>query len=120
MIDHMSLSVKDYEKSKKFFSEALKPIGYSVLMDYGVAVGLGSDNKPDFWLTQNDNTQKSHIAFLAKNRSQVDEFHKAALEAGGTDNGAPGLRPNYHPNYYGAFIIDFDGNNIEVVCHSPE
>src|SRR5574340_171431 len=119
MLDHIGLTVSDFAKSKQFFLAALAPLGYPVMMDFGTVAGLGA-NKPDFWLSQGEKTAPVHIAFSSPNRAGVDAFHKAAIAAGARDNGAPGLRPHYHPHYYGAFVFDPDGNNIEVVCHLPE
>ena len=119
MLDHIGVGVSDVTKSKAFFTAALAPLGYKVIMDFGdQAVGMGQD-RPDFWIAKGAATQ-SHIAFAAANRAMVKAFYDAALAAGGKDNGAPGLRPNYHPNYYGAFVLDRDGNNIEAVCHLAE
>jgi catechol 2,3-dioxygenase-like lactoylglutathione lyase family enzyme len=124
MIDHISLVVRDYETSKKFFVEALGPLGYSVLREFdtpdGKVAGLGADNKPDFWIAAGPIGRATHIAFAAKDRAAVAAFHSAAIKAGGRDNGAPGIRAQYHPNYYGAFVYDPDGNNIEAVSHRPE
>jgi len=117
MIDHISLSVSDYEQSKAFFAAALAPLGYSVLMEFGQIAGLGEGGKPDFWINAGVPEKPTHIAFRAADRDVVDAFYRAALAAGGKDNGGPGLRPHYHPNYYGAFVLDRDGNNIEAVCH---
>ena len=121
MLDHITVHVSDYQRSKRFFESALAPLGYKVVMEFGsAAVGLGVGSKPDFWLAQGPTSGAVHIAFVSSNRAAVEEFHKAALAAGGRDNGAPGLRPQYHPGYYGAFVFDPDGNNIEAVCHQPE
>jgi catechol 2,3-dioxygenase-like lactoylglutathione lyase family enzyme len=119
MLDHIGMPVSDLPKSKAFFQAALAPLGYTVMMDFGEAIGLGKD-RPDFWIARGTISAKSHIAFTAPNRATVKAFYAAALAAGGKDNGGPGLRPQYHPNYYGAFVYDRDGNNIEVVCHQPE
>ena len=119
MIDHVSLRVHDFGRSKKFFAEALAPLGYSVLMEYDGAAGLGAA-RPDFWIGQGAAAGPTHVCFGAASRAMVDAFHKAALAAGGRDNGPPGLRTHYHPTYYGAFVLDPDGHNIEVVCHEPE
>ena len=119
MLDHIGLAVSDIAKSKAFFQAALAPLGYKIQMDFGEAVGLGQD-RPDFWIASAPASAKSHIAFAAANRAMVKAFYEAAIAAGGKDNGAPGLRPQYHPNYYGAFVLDRDGNNIEAVCHQPE
>ena len=121
MFDHLGMGVTDYEASKSFFLKALQPLGVAVVMEGPYGVGLGSNNKPSLWLTQVPDTPTPlHIAFTAATRRQVDDFHRAALAAGGKDNGAPGLRPHYHPDYYGAFVIGPDGHNIEAVCHRPE
>ncbi len=118
MIDHVSIKVTDLAKAKKFFTAALAPLGYAVIREFGdMAVGMGVGGKPDFWISKGQKFAPAHIAFSAT-RQQVDEFHKAALAAGAKDEGQPGLRAQYHPNYYGAFVIDMDGNNIEAVCHT--
>ena len=119
MLDHIGMAVSDVAKSKSFFQAALAPLGYTVQMDFGEAVGLGKD-RPDFWIAKAPVAAQSHIAFAAPDRATVKAFYDAAIAAGGKDNGAPGLRPQYHPHYYGAFVLDRDGNNIEVVCHQPE
>jgi catechol 2,3-dioxygenase-like lactoylglutathione lyase family enzyme len=127
MIDHTGLEVSYPEKSRVFYEKALAPLGYKLMMEVpkqfteGLAVlGFGVPPKPDFWVIEGTpNEPRVHIAFRAENRKQVDEFYKAALAAGGKDNGAPGPRPHYHENYYGAFVLDPDGHNIEAVCHSP-
>jgi catechol 2,3-dioxygenase-like lactoylglutathione lyase family enzyme len=118
MIDHVSLRCSDFEKSKKFYTAALAPIGYSVLAEYPGGAGLG-DGKPDFWIgaSPEGTPHKQHLAFLAKSREAVDQFYAAAIAAGGKDNGKPGLRTEYHPSYYAAFVLDPDGHNIEVVIH---
>jgi len=121
MFDHVGFGVTDYVASKAFFLQALKPLGVSAVMEGPYGVGLGKDDKPSLWLHQtSDKPAPLHLAFTAENRLQVDAFHRAALEAGGTDNGTPGLRPHYHPHYYGAFVIGPDGHNVEAVCHKPE
>jgi catechol 2,3-dioxygenase-like lactoylglutathione lyase family enzyme len=120
MIDHVSLRVSDAARSKRFYGGALAPLGYTLLADYGDAAGFGVAPKPDFWVGQGSAAGgPTHVCFAATSRAQVDAFHKAALAAGGRDNGAPGLRANYHPTYYGAFVLDPDGNNVEAVCHRP-
>jgi len=126
MIDHIGIVVSDVEKSKVFYTSALAPISYTLIMELPVSVtgttdvaGFGEPDKPDFWISGGIPGESStHVAFNVANREMVDEFYKAAIEAGGTDNGGPGLRPHYHPNYYGAFVLDLDGNNIEAVCHA--
>jgi catechol 2,3-dioxygenase-like lactoylglutathione lyase family enzyme len=127
MIDHTGVSVTDPKKSRAFYEQALAPLGYKVLAEIPtqytegkVVVGFGVPPKPDFWMRERPPTEKAHIAFRATNHQQVDAFHRAALAAGGTDNGAPGPRPHYHQHYYGAFVLDPDGHNIEAVCHDPQ
>jgi catechol 2,3-dioxygenase-like lactoylglutathione lyase family enzyme len=121
MIDHTGVNISNFARSKAFYAAALAPLGYSVLMEFGDAAGFGVAPKPDFWIGQGTpNVPPVHVAFRAETRAQVDAFHRAALAAGGKDNGAPGLRPNYHANYYGAFVLDPDGHNIEAVCHAPQ
>jgi len=126
MIDHTGLNVSDYRKSKAFYLAALAPLGYQVVMELPSSIvpdggmGLGVPPKPDFWVAGGKpNVPPLHVAFRAENRAQVDAFYKAALAAGGRDNGPPGPRPHYHANYYGAFVLDPDGHNIEAVCHDP-
>lgn len=119
MIDHVSVRVQDFPRLLSFYREALAPIGYQVIMEYPGAVGLGAGGKPDLWLMQTDRPlNPTHVA-LSGTREAIDKFHAAGLAAGGVDNGAPGLRVDYHPNYYAAFVRDPEGNNIEVVCHLP-
>jgi catechol 2,3-dioxygenase-like lactoylglutathione lyase family enzyme len=127
-IDHTSLSVSDLAAAKKFYVAALKPLRIEVLKEFPAEVtgtvdvaGLGADGKPFLWLADaGKTTPRVHLAFHAETRAQVDAFHAAALAAGGIDNGAPGPRPMYHPDYYGAFVLDADGHNIEAVCRNPE
>ncbi len=118
MIDHVNLSVSDLAASRSFYEKALEPLGITVLSDYSAAVGLGTGSDDFLWLVERSPvSQNVHLAFGCEDRAVVDRFHEAALAAGGSDNGAPGLRETYHPNYYGAFVLDPDGNNIEAVCH---
>lgn len=118
MIDHVGLHVRDYQVSKHFYQQALAPLGYRLLIEIeDAAAGFGVDDKPSFWIGRGDAAAPAHVAFVGLTSEVVDEFHAAALAAGGTDHGAPGLRPHYHPDYYAAFVLDPDGNNIEVVCH---
>jgi catechol 2,3-dioxygenase-like lactoylglutathione lyase family enzyme len=118
MIDHISLRVQDFERAVAFYKAALAPIGYQVVMEFSGAAGLGAGGKPDFWIMQSEPPiNVTHVAF-ASQRAHVDAFHAAAIAAGGSDNGAPGLRPEYHQHYYGAFIFDPEGNNVEVVSHA--
>jgi catechol 2,3-dioxygenase-like lactoylglutathione lyase family enzyme len=116
MIDHIGIPVSDVARSKQFFVTALAPLGYKVTMDLGEAVGMGAAAGPDFWIGKGQPGSPVHIALSASERGLVDAFHKAAIGAGGRDNGKPGIRAQYHPDYYGAFVFDPDGNNIEVVC----
>ncbi|MFL5945278.1 MAG: VOC family protein [Gaiellaceae bacterium] len=121
MIDHIGIEVGDYERSKRFFAEALGPLGYELMMEPVESVGgFAAKNKPDFWIEGGNKAGGTHVAFAADDRATVDAFHAAALAAGGADNGQPGLRPIYHEHYYGAYVHDPDGNNIEAVCHLPE
>ena len=128
MIDHIGLAVKDMDRAKAFYLGALKPLGLGVLMELTAEeaggdahAGFGKDNKAFFWIgTGNKPRGGAHVAFTAQTRADVDAFYRAALTAGGRDNGAPGPRPHYHQHYYGAFVFDPDGNNIEAVCHRPE
>jgi catechol 2,3-dioxygenase-like lactoylglutathione lyase family enzyme len=129
ILDHITLVVSDYPRSKTFYERALKPLGVTAVMEFGEGCGFGRGEKPTFWIGQGPASfhkpehlrviTPSHVAFAARTRAEVDAFHKAALEAGGKDYGAPGLRPEYHPNYYGAFVIDPDGHDIEAVFHDP-
>src|SRR5215208_2142428 len=121
MLDHIGVPVSDFERSKRFYAEALSLLGYELIMEPSVsAAGFGRWGKPDFWISQGEPGQAFHIAFAADERATVDAFHEAAMAAGGRDNGGPGLRPEYHASYYGAFIFDPDGNNIEAVCRGPQ
>ena len=128
MIDHTGVVLSDHARSRDFYVQALAPLGYQLLADLPAAVtghtdvaGFGEPPKPDFWISRGTpNNPPVHVAFRVGSRAVVDAFHRAALAAGGRDNGAPGLRPHYHPNYYGAFVLDPDGHNIEAVCHLPE
>jgi catechol 2,3-dioxygenase-like lactoylglutathione lyase family enzyme len=126
MIDHLGFSVSDYQRAKAFYVQALAPLGYVLVMEVqqdehdAPAAGFGVDGKPNFWIGGEGGLNRAiHVALTAKDRATVDAFYRAALAAGGRDNGAPGLRPHYHPNYYAAFVLDPDGDNIEVVCHAP-
>ena len=122
MLDHVGFAVSDYERSKAFYEQALAPLGIELLMEpVAQAAGFGRDGKPFFWIETRGPAVKGglHVAFVVDDRATVDRFHAGALEAGGTDNGPPGVREIYHPNYYGAYVLDPDGNNIEAVCHRP-
>lgn len=121
MIDHVGIPVSDAGRSKRFYEAALSPLGYELLMEpVSRAAGFGQAGKPDFWIGENPTSATVHVAFASPDRATVDAFYAAALAAGGQDNGGPGLRPEYHRGYYGAFVLDPDGNNIEAVCHTPE
>ena len=132
----MRLNVADLVRSTEFYLKSLAPLGYAIVLEvpgeqtgHNAALGFGvpggnpedfQSGKPSFWIGEGDRVSgPSHVAFVARTRAAVDAFHRAALAAGGKDNGAPGLRPHYHANYYGAFVLDPDGNNIEAVCHAP-
>ena len=120
MLDHIGIPVWDFERSKRYYAQALSPLGYELIMEpSSSAAGFGRLGKPDFWIAQGEIGQAIHIAFAAEDRATVDAFYEAAMAAGGRDNGGPGLRPHYHASYYGAFVLDPDGNNIEAVCHKP-
>ena len=127
MIDHIGVAVADMDRAKAFYLSALAPIGVGVLMEVsaeetgaGAHAGFGANDKAFFWIGTGAKPKGgTHVAFAVETRAEVDAFHRAAIAAGGRDNGAPGLRPEYHPHYYGAFVFDPDGNNIEAVCHRP-
>ena len=127
MLDHIGIAVADFARSKTFYEAALKPLGLALVMEVtpemtggDAHAGFGRDGKPFFWIGTGGKAKGgTHVAFAAATRAEVDAFHRAALAAGGRDNGAPGLRPHYHANYYGAFVLDPDGDNIEAVCHRP-
>lgn len=134
MIDHMTFRVADIGRTRAFYAAALAPLGYRVAFDavhdgvrvLGLGCGEGDAATTDTWFVDGASpwggpavSSGCHLAWRAPSRAAVDAFHAAALAAGGRDNGAPGLRPHYHPHYYGAFVIDPDGNNVEAVCHDP-
>jgi catechol 2,3-dioxygenase-like lactoylglutathione lyase family enzyme len=127
MIDHTGITVSNFKSSKEFYSKALAPLGYSALHEVPLSVtdgvnvlGFGVAPKPDFWITSGTpNVPPVHVCFTAASRMVVDAFYNAAIAAGGRDNGRPGIRAHYHPNYYGAFVRDPDGHNIEAACHTP-
>ena len=121
IIDHVSLTIGDYARSKAFYTAALAPLGIAPVREFDAWIGFGRDGIPQFWFGVGIKPQlPTHIAFAAQSRAQVRAFHAAALAAGARDNGGPGIRAQYHPNYYGAFVIDPDGHNIEAVCHRPD
>lgn len=120
MIDHLTLTVRDISRSKAFYSRALAPLGYAIQMEFEELAGIGPPGKPALWLKPGETpTPPMHLAFVAADRPGVDAFYAAALAAGAADNGGPGLRPDYHPSYYAAFVFDPEGHNIEAVCHRP-
>jgi len=127
MIDHIGFAVSDMNRAKSFYIAALKPLGIGVILEITAEqtgadahAGFGADNKAFFWIGTGAKPKGgAHVAFVAQTRAEVDSFHRAALAAGGKDNGAPGPRPHYHRHYYGAFVLDPDDNNIEAVCHKP-
>jgi catechol 2,3-dioxygenase-like lactoylglutathione lyase family enzyme len=121
MIDHVTANVGDFERGKAFYERTLAPLGYSLQMAFEGAAGFGSGQGiPDFWIGSSSERGATHVAFSASDRGQVDAFYEAAMAAGASDNGAPGLRAHYHENYYAAYVHDPDGNNIEAVCHTPQ
>lgn len=129
IIDHTGLTVRDMARSKRFYEQTLAPLGITLAQDFGPAAGFGRGPKPDFWIAAGPASFQTpehvaiitpqHLAFVARTRAEVDAFHVAGLAAGGKDFGPPGPRPHYHANYYGAFILDPDGHNIEAVFHGP-
>lgn len=129
ILDHVTLMVSDYARSKEFYTKALAPLGITPVMEFGKACGFGRTGKPDFWIGEGPTSFQearhlkvitpTHLAFAARSRAEVDAFHKAALAAGAKDFGKPGPRPEYHANYYGAFVLDPDGHDIEAVIHTP-
>ncbi|MGN6456338.1 MAG: VOC family protein [Achromobacter mucicolens] len=127
MLDHITIHVSDFARSRAFYQSALAALGYvprkvfETDMGFGAGAPADADNPGgEFWIHEGTPcTPRVHVAFRARSRDEVDAFHRAALAAGGRDNGPPGLRPHYHPNYYGAFILDPDGYNVEAVCHRP-
>ena len=127
ILDHIGISISDHAKAVTFYATVLAPLGISLIMEVPPELtggkhysGFGRDGKPDFWVSDDKKAQTGlHIAFAARNRAEVDAFYQAAIAAGAKDNGKPGIRTDYHPNYYGAFVFDPDGNNIEAVCHAP-
>jgi catechol 2,3-dioxygenase-like lactoylglutathione lyase family enzyme len=127
IIDHIGLAAADFDRSLAFYAAALKPLGISLIVQFpadgpaGQAfAGFGRDGKPELWISPGGRvTPRVHLAFTANSRAEVDAFYAVARSAGGVDNGAPGVRAHYHPNYYGAYVLDPDGHNIEAVCHFP-
>jgi catechol 2,3-dioxygenase-like lactoylglutathione lyase family enzyme len=121
MLDHVTIGVGNVERSKKFYDQALRPLGIELLYAEGeTSAGYGIGKKAFFWIGVKDTPQTgAHVAFTCGDRKTVDLFYAAAMAAGGKDHGRPGLRPHYHRNYYGAFVLDPDGHNVEAVCHLP-
>jgi catechol 2,3-dioxygenase-like lactoylglutathione lyase family enzyme len=126
MIDHTGVNVSDFAKSRAFYAKALAPIGYELIKEFSSpdghvqGAGFGEPPKPDFWIASGKpNDPPVHVAFRVSSRALVEAFYAAAIAAGGRDNGGPGVRAHYHPGYYGAFVLDPDGHNIEAVCHGP-
>jgi catechol 2,3-dioxygenase-like lactoylglutathione lyase family enzyme len=121
LIDHIGVAISDYERSKEFYLKALAPLNIGLVVEIQGWAGFGGNGKTDFWFGPDDTVQSPmHIAFVAESREKVEQFYTAAIAAGARDNGKPGVRPEYHRNYYGAFVIDPDGHNIEAVCHQEE
>jgi catechol 2,3-dioxygenase-like lactoylglutathione lyase family enzyme len=128
MIDHLGFTVKEYARSRTFYVQALAPLGFAPVMDVtreqtggDEGTGFGPPGRPQFWIGNGETRSGPvHIALEAKSRAAVDAFYKAAIAAGGRDNGPPGIRPHYHEHYYGAFVFDPDGHNIEAVCHAAD
>lgn len=124
MLDHLGLKVKDFGRSRDFYVKVLAPLGYGIEMEFDVegykVAGFGKNGKPSFWISEGQPGPGLHLAFEAPSRAAVDAFYSAAMEAGASDNGPPGPRPQYHAGYYGAFVLDPDGYNIEAVRHQPE
>jgi catechol 2,3-dioxygenase-like lactoylglutathione lyase family enzyme len=119
MFDHVGLNVSDYERSRAFYERALAPLGYRVLVAFDKSVGFGEGDRAKFWVNERPPVGTgTHVAFVASDRATVDAVYAAAIEAGGRDNGAPGVREHYSPTYYAAFVLDPDGNNIEAVCRA--
>jgi catechol 2,3-dioxygenase-like lactoylglutathione lyase family enzyme len=129
IFDHIGINVRDYARSRAFYTKALAPLGITLVMEFEKFCGFGRDGKPDFWIGagkmtfQNDEQARVitpvHLCFAARTRAEVDAFYREAMAAGAKDNGPPGIRAQYHPNYYGAFVLDPDGHNIEAAIHTP-
>ena len=121
MLDHVTANVGDLDQAKRFYTQALAPLGYSLQMEFEGGAGFGAGNgMSDFWIGSSAERGATHVAFSANDRTTVDAFYEAAMAAGGKDNGPPGLRPHYHESFYAAYVHDPDGNNIEAVSHRPE
>ncbi|GAB0116170.1 VOC family protein [Acidisoma sp. 7E03] len=122
MLDHVTIGVTDLARARAFYTAALAPLGLAEMASDGADyAGFGDREKAFFWIGLKPGPLTgTHVAFTVADRTTVDRFHAAALAAGGRDHGAPGLRPHYHADYYGAFVLDPDGHNIEAVCHLPQ
>jgi catechol 2,3-dioxygenase-like lactoylglutathione lyase family enzyme len=121
MFDHLGFAVRDLAATRTFYTAALAPLGIGVATEFPGTVAFGRPGRPQLWFSEGASPPSGiHLAFTAANRAEVRAFYAAAMAAGATDNGAPGLRPHYHPNYYGAFVLDPNGHNVEAVCHTPE
>jgi catechol 2,3-dioxygenase-like lactoylglutathione lyase family enzyme len=120
MIDHTAVNVSDREAAKSFYSQALEPLGYSLAFEFGEFMGFADTNGMDLGVVRRDPVGGAHVAFKCADHASVNAFYEAAIAAGGKDNGPPGIREHYHENYYGAFVLDADGNNIEAVCQTPQ
>ena len=120
MLDHVCVNVTDFDPARRFYAGALEPLGIEPLLEFPNMCGFGDRGKPYLWIAERgEPSTPVHVALESPDRETVDAFHRAAIAAGGRDNGEPGVRSIYHPNYYGAFALDPDGNNIEAVCHLP-
>jgi catechol 2,3-dioxygenase-like lactoylglutathione lyase family enzyme len=119
MIDHIGIQVTDLDASVAFYTRALAPLGYALIMRGARFAGFGAGGKPEFWIGPGKPTDQIHVALRARGRAEVRAFYEAAMAAGGSDNGAPGVRADYHPSYYSAYVRDPDGHNVEAVCHDP-
>jgi catechol 2,3-dioxygenase-like lactoylglutathione lyase family enzyme len=124
MIDHIGIAVSDIDRSIAFYTKALAPLGYELIAKFdipsgGTVAGFGVNKKPDFWIAKGNVIQHLHVAFRSPGRDVVRKFYEAAMAAGGKDNGPPGVRPHYHEHYYGGFVLDPDGHNVEACCHEP-
>jgi catechol 2,3-dioxygenase-like lactoylglutathione lyase family enzyme len=121
VIDHIVVNVRNLKESRRFYDQALAPLGYRLVKEFPGGIGYGMGAKADFWMMQREpHSEAVHVAFACGTRSLVDAFHAAALSAGGKDFGGPGIRAHYHADYYGAFVLDPDGNNIEAICHEAQ
>jgi catechol 2,3-dioxygenase-like lactoylglutathione lyase family enzyme len=120
VLDHVGVPVADIATARAFYEQALEPLGFSIVMEVaeGAVLGIGLPRAPQVWISEGESGAPVHLAFHAADRGRVDAFHAAALAAGGRDNGPPGVRAHYHPNYYAAYVLDPDGNNVEAVCHT--